>query len=158
MSEQKKAFQEYYPAELSHCYGCGTNNAEGHHVKSYWQGEQTIARFKPKPCHTAIPGFVYGGLIASLIDCHGTGSASAAAYKFAQRELGSLPPMRFVTAALNINYLAPTPMGVELVLLGTISEITAKKVIVDITVSANEIVCAKGQVVAVKMPDSWQSN
>jgi acyl-coenzyme A thioesterase PaaI-like protein len=152
-----KAFQECYPDDLSHCYGCGTNNPFGHQLKSYWSGEQTIAHFLPKPFHTAIPGFVYGGLIASLIDCHGTGSASAMAYKFEGREIGSSPTLRFVTGALNINYLAPTPEGVELELIGTFVEVKERKVIIEITVSANGVICAKGTVVAVKMPATMES-
>ncbi|MGY8872372.1 MAG: PaaI family thioesterase [Pseudomonadales bacterium] len=151
----KQAFQDGYPEELSHCYGCGSNNADGHQLKSYWLDEekgQTVAHFTPKACHTAIPGFVYGGLIASLIDCHGTGSASAAAYRAEGRAIGSAPALRFVTGALNVNFLAPTPMGVELILHGKITEIKERKVIVDITLSANDVVCVKGSVVAVKMP------
>ena len=75
---QEKAFQDYYAEDVSHCYGCGSLNTHGHQLKSYWDGEETVAHFTPKPFHTAIPGFVYGGLIASLIDCHGTGTAAAA--------------------------------------------------------------------------------
>lgn len=152
-----KAFQDCYPDDLSHCYGCGSNNHDGHQLKSYWAGEQTIAHFTPEPYHTAIPGFVYGGLLASLIDCHGTGSASAMAFKCAERPMGSEPALRFVTAALNINYLAPTPQGVELELLGSFVEVKERKVIVEITVSANGIVCAKGTVVAVKMPATMEA-
>lgn len=158
------AFQDCYPEELSHCYGCGKNNHDGHQLKSYWHTEQgnvseqaaeeTVAHFMPEQRHTAIPGFVYGGLIASLIDCHGTGSAAAMAYRQAERAMGTLPALRFVTAALNVSYLAPTPMGVELELIGRFIEVKAKKVVVEITVSANKVVCAKGTVVAVKMPDS----
>lgn len=152
----KRAFQACYPDDLSHCYGCGTNNHEGHQLKSYWSDEKTIAHFTPKPYHTAIPGFVYGGLIASLIDCHGTGSASAMAYQCEKREMGSSPALRFVTAALNISYLAPTPQCVELVLIGTFVEVKARKIIVEITVSANDITCAKGTVIAVKMPATME--
>ncbi|PID44465.1 MAG: thioesterase [Proteobacteria bacterium] len=152
-----QAFQDCYPEELSHCYGCGSNNAEGHQLKSYWLDEdrgETIARFTPKACHMAIPGFVYGGLLASLIDCHGTGSAAAAAYRAEGREMGSLPALRFVTGALNVSYLAPTPMGVELVLHGKITEVKERKVVVEITLSANDAVCVKGTVIAVKMPET----
>lgn len=150
----EKAFQDLYPEELSHCYGCGSRNAEGHGLKSYWDGEQTVARFTPEPFHTAIPGFVYGGLIASLIDCHGTGTASAAAYRAQGRAMGSLPALRFVTASLKVDYLAPTPMGVELELRGVPVEIRERKVIVEISVRAGDTVCARGQVIAVKMPET----
>ena len=108
----KKAFQDCYPDELSHCYGCGKHNHQGHQLKSYWHGQQTIAHFTPESFHTAIPGFVYGGLIASLIDCHGTGSAAAVAFRNEDRAMETLPAIRFVTGALNVNYLAPTPQGV----------------------------------------------
>ncbi|MBB1293273.1 MULTISPECIES: PaaI family thioesterase [unclassified Pseudoalteromonas] len=159
------AFQDYYPDELSHCYGCGKNNEQGHQLKSYWyQDEQnqgnidkTIAHFTPQPCHTAIPGFVYGGLLASLIDCHGTGSAAAIAYRYAERDMGTQPAFRFVTGALNVNFLAPTPMGVELQLIGSFIEVKPNKVIVDITLSANNVICVKGSVIAVKMPASFIS-
>jgi acyl-coenzyme A thioesterase PaaI-like protein len=158
----KYAFQDCYPEELSHCYGCGKNNNDGHQLKSYWQNideddllaNTTIARFTPSDIFTAIPGFVYGGMTASLIDCHGTGSASAMAYLAQKREMGSLPALRFVTGALNINYLAPTPQGVELELIGRFSQVKDRKIIVDITLSANNVICSKGQVIAVLMPDS----
>ena len=149
-----KAFQDYYPDELSHCYGCGKNNPQGHQLKSYWDGETTVAHYTPAPYHTAIPGYVYGGLIASLVDCHGTGTASAAAYRVAGREMGSAPPLRFVTGSLKVDFLAPTPQGVELELRGVAVEVKEKKVVVDITVTALGKLCAKGQVIAVRMPDS----
>lgn len=158
----KQAFQDCYPEELSHCYGCGKKNLDGHQLKSFWQhldkenllASTTIAHHMPSDIYTAIPGFVYGGMIASLIDCHGTGSASAMAYLAQAREMGSLPALRFVTGALNVSYLTPTPQGVELELIGRFSEVKDRKIIVEITLSANEIICAKGQVIAVLMPDS----
>ncbi|MDH3816376.1 MAG: PaaI family thioesterase, partial [Acidobacteriota bacterium] len=62
------AFQDNYPDELAHCYGCGRLNEHGHQIKSHWDGEETVAVFIPEPYHIAIPGYVYGGLIASLVD------------------------------------------------------------------------------------------
>ena len=92
---KSKAIQDYYPEELSYCYGCGRLNEHGHQIKSFWDGEGTIAHFTPKEYHIAIPGYVYGGLIASLIDCHGTGTAALASYLAAGREPGTQPPFRF---------------------------------------------------------------
>jgi acyl-CoA thioesterase FadM len=76
------------------------------------------------------------------------------AYRADGLAMGTIPALRFVTAVLNVSYLAPTPMGVELELIGTFSEVKAKKVVVAITVSANNVVCAKGTVITVKMPES----
>lgn len=150
-----KPIQDYYPDDVAHCYGCGRLNERGHQIKSFWDGDETISHFTPKEYHTAIPGYVYGGLIASLIDCHGTGSAALAAYRAENRELNSLPPLRFVTASLQVDYLKPTPLGVKLELRGKVIELKGKKVISEITVSANGMITARGKVVAVQMPESF---
>ena len=147
------AFQDFYPDDLSHCYGCGRLNSHGYHIKTQWDGEETLTRFTPAAYHTAIPGYVYGGLVASLIDCHSTGSAAAAAYRAEGRALDTDPPLRFVTARLTVEYLRPTPLGVPLEIRGTIVEIGARKVVVRSTVSASGEVCARGEVVAVRMPE-----
>lgn len=148
-----RAFQDYYPDDLSYCYGCGRLNDKGLQLKSYWDGEETVAAFTPRPEHMAIPGYVYGGLIASLIDCHGTGTAAAAAYRAAGREMGTEPAFRFVTASLKVQYLRPTPLGVPLEVRGRIEEVKGRKVVVSATVSAAGEVCASGEVVAVQMPE-----
>lgn len=148
-----KAFQDYYPDQLAHCFGCGRLNEHGHQLKSTWDGEETVAVFTPEPYHTAIPGYVYGGLIASLIDCHGTGTASAAAYREEGRAMDSEPPLRYVTASLKVDYLKPTPLGVPLEIRGRVEEIKGRKVVVNETVSAEDEVCARGRVVAVQMPE-----
>jgi len=147
------AFQDHYPDELAHCFGCGRLNEHGHQLKSHWDGEETVAVFTPEPHHIAIPGYVYGGLIASIIDCHGTGTAAAAAYREAGRGMGSNPPFRFVTASLQVDYLRPTPLGVPLEVRGSVEEVSGRKVIIRATVSAEGEVCARGKVVAVQMPD-----
>ena len=149
----QKAFQDFYPDELSYCYGCGRLNEQGLKLKSYWDGEETVAVFSPRPYHIAIPGYVYGGLIASIIDCHGTGTAAAALYRAEGRELGAEPRVRFVTASLHVDYIRPTPMGVSLEVRGKIKEIKGRKVIVSVTVSAGGEIYAKGEVVAVQMPE-----
>jgi acyl-coenzyme A thioesterase PaaI-like protein len=149
----QKAFQDYYPDDLSHCYGCGRLNEHGLQIKSYWEGDESVCTFTPKPYHTAIPGYVYGGLIASLIDCHGTGTAAAAAYLANDRQINTQPALRFVTASLHVDYLRPTPIGVALEIRGTVKEIKGRKVVVTATLSAEGEICARGEVIAVQMPD-----
>ncbi len=152
-----KAFQDYYRREGSYCYGCGRLNAHGLHIKSYWlDDEQTVCRFTPRPYHTAMPGYVYGGLIASLIDCHGTGTAAAAAYRAQNRPMDTDPPLRFVTASLHVDYLKPTPLGVPLELRGRVREIRGRRVVVEVTVFAQDTLCVRGQVVAVQIPEHLQ--
>ena len=150
-----QAFQDYYPAQLSYCYGCGRLNEHGLQIKSYWDGDESVCVFTPRPYHIAIPGFVYGGLIASLIDCHGTGTAAAAMYRAEGRALDTLPPFRFVTASLRVDYLKPTPLGAPLEVRGAVKEIKGRKVVVSATLSANGQICARGEVVAVQMPENF---
>ncbi|MDW0110287.1 PaaI family thioesterase [Sporosarcina aquimarina] len=152
----KSAIQDRYPDDFSWCYGCGRLNKKGHQFKTGWDGDQTVTYYEPEPDHTAIPGFVYGGIIASLIDCHGTGSAALALHRKNGYEPDSeeLPP-RFVTASLSVNYVKPTPQGTLLKAIGTIEEVHPKKFKVTVEVLADGERCATGEVVAVVMPASF---
>jgi acyl-coenzyme A thioesterase PaaI-like protein len=152
--ERMNAFQDYYPDDYAHCFGCGRLNDRGLKIKSYWDGNESVCRFRPNDYYTGgMKTILYGGIIASLIDCHGAGTAAAAK----ARELdipvktGSMP--RFVTAALKLDYLAPTPVGMELELRGIVKEIKGRKVIVEVTVSSGETLCAKGEGVFVQLRD-----
>ncbi len=147
------AFQDSYPNDLAHCYGCGSLNEHGHQIKSYWEGDETVCRFTPKPYHTAIPGYVYGGLIASLIDCHSTGTAAAAMFRKENRPMDSLPPFRFLTASLKVDYFKPTPIDSVLELRAKVLEIKGRKVVVEVNLFAENVKCAHGEVVTVQMPD-----
>ena len=148
-----KAFQDYYPDEWARCYGCGRLNERGLHIRTFWDGEESVTRFTPEPYHTAVPGFVGGGILASLIDCHGTGTAAAAAYRAEGRTMDSSPPLRFLTASLHVDYLKPTPLGVPLEVRGQVKEVKGRKVVVSATLSARGEICARGEVIAVQVPD-----
>lgn len=150
----QRAFQDYYPDHLSYCYGCGRLNEQGLQIKSYWDGDETLCRFEPKPYHIAIPGWVYGGLIASLIDCHGTGTAAAFAYRAEGREMGTEPYFRFVTASLHVKYLRPTLLGIPLEVRAYAKEVKERKIVVDVRVLAQGEVCVRGEVVAVRIKES----
>jgi acyl-coenzyme A thioesterase PaaI-like protein len=151
----EKAFQDYYPDQMNHCYGCGQLNEHGHRIRSFWDGDETVCIFHPKPYHTSLPGYVYGGLLASLMDCHGTGTASAAAYRDQGRGMDTDPPLRFVTASLKVDYLKPTPLGVPLEVRAKVKEVKGRKVTVSATLSAEGDVCVRGEVVAVQVPEEW---
>ncbi len=157
MSEQR-AFQDDYPDDFNHCYGCGQLNPEGLRIRTFWDGETTLTRYTPRACHTAIPGFVYGGLIASLIDCHGTASAAAAASREQGPPGDASPPRRFVTASLRVDYLRPTPLGPELEVRGRITRIDGRRITVEVEVSAEGRITARGTVIAAALPEKWGHN
>lgn len=149
------AFQDYYPEHLAHCYGCGRLNEHGYHIATNWDGEESLTRFTPQPFHTAVAGFVYGGLLASLIDCHSTATAAAAMYRADAREMDTLPAFRFVTASLRVNYAKPTPLGPELAIRGRVLEISGRKVLVASSLYAGTQETVSGEVLCVQMPESF---
>jgi acyl-coenzyme A thioesterase PaaI-like protein len=149
----KKSFQDYYPDNFSHCYGCGRLNEQGLKIKSYWDGDESVCTFQPQPYHIAIPGYVYGGLIASIIDCHCIGTASAAIVRAEGRELMEQAAPRFLTASLKVDYLKPTPLGVILEARARVKEIKGRKVVITVELSAGGEIRARGEVVTVMVPE-----
>ncbi|NTV65499.1 MAG: PaaI family thioesterase, partial [Oscillochloris sp.] len=87
---------------------------------------------------------------------HGTGTAAAAAYRAADRPMNSQPTLRYVTAALNVNYLRPTPLIESLEVRGRVKEIKGRKVVIEAWIVAAGEVCVRGEVVAVQMPDTMR--
>jgi acyl-coenzyme A thioesterase PaaI-like protein len=139
-----RAIQDEYPDE------------QGMQIKSYWDRRTSTAvcTYTPDAHQIGVPGYAYGGLIASLIDCHCIGTAFAA-WEAEKRALDT--DRRFVTAALHVDYLRPTPLGVPLEIRARPTEIGARKVVVAATLSANGEVCARGEVVAVRIPETMTS-
>jgi acyl-coenzyme A thioesterase PaaI-like protein len=145
------ALQDAWPQGT--CYGCGPANPLGLHIKSYWadDGETVIATFQPDEKYNAgFPNVMYGGLVASLIDCHSIWTAIAATYRAEGREHGSLPAISYVTGSLTVRYLRPTPMDVPSELRARVTELHPKKALVTCTLHAGGAITAEGSVVAVR--------
>ena len=148
------AVQDHYPDDFAHCYGCGRHNPTGIKLQSRWEGDDVVARITPRAEYIAFPGYVYGGLLASLVDCHAMATAAAHSERLAGRAVGEQPAPRFVTGSLHVDYLKPTPAGTELVLRARAKESGRRKVVVEVHLFAGEVETVRGEVVAVAMPDS----
>ena len=146
------AIQDHYPDEFAVCYGCGRLNAQGLHVRSVQVGDESVARFTPRAEHSGVTGFVYGGLVASLIDCHAIGAAAAAAERAEGRDVGEAPAPRYVTASLHVEFVAPTPLGPPIELRARVVEATARKSVVEVSLAVDGKTTATGRVVAVRIP------
>ena len=146
------AIQDHYPERFAHCYGCGPANPLGLKLKSYLIDGRTEARFMPGSCYTGgVPDNLYGGLIASLVDCHGTASAAAFAYRDRNRQMGDDGSLiRFVTASLKVDYLKPTPVGEELLIVGTLKSFEGRKAVSALSLSAKGVETARGEMTAVE--------
>ena len=145
--------QDAYPDDFSHCFGCGRLNQAGHQLKTRVDGDETVSRFTPLPEHMALPGYVYGGLLASLLDCHGMATAAAAQLRHEGHEVGEVPSPRYVTAALHVDYLKPTPLGGELEIRARVDEFTPRKVRLQAWVTTGGETTARAAIVAVPLPE-----
>lgn len=152
MSES--AVQDLYPDDVAWCYGCGRLNDKGLHVRTFARGDEWVASVVPRPEHTAIPGYVYGGLIASAIDCQSTGVAAGAAHAAAG---GEGPAPRFLTGTLKVEYLLPTPIDAPMDLVSRVLERKERKVVVATELFSKGLLCARGEAVAIRMPEGFPS-
>ena len=142
----------------NHCYGCGPENELGMQIKSYWVGDESVCRYMPRPEQCAGPlKYVYGGTIASLIDCHSICTATSNYYRQEGREIGAAPEIWCVTGKLSVSYLAPTPIDREILLRATIKACAEKKTVVVCRVYSDDVLVAEGEVIAVRVPDSWKN-
>jgi acyl-coenzyme A thioesterase PaaI-like protein len=92
------------------CFGCGHANSEGFHLRSYRAGDLTVADFVPRPEHDNGFGFVNGGIISTVLDCHG---AAVVMWEAESRGWRAAPgvPVPFITAGFDVKFLRPTPLG-----------------------------------------------
>lgn len=152
---QAIAIQDAIPH--NYCWGCGTLNPRGLRLKSYVEGEGTICRFQPPPDFMAGPTHVlYGGIIAAVIDCHCCCTAIAHGYREAGRALGSEPLIWSVTARLQVDYLAPTPIARPVELRARIVEAKGRKRVVACSVRSDGKETVRAELVAVDVPASWR--
>ena len=137
---------------VRHCHGCGADNRDGLRIKSYWEGDEAICTWQPRPHHCGgSREIVNGGIIACLIDCHSLNLAIAHAYRNEGRPIGSRPGIGYVTGNLNVSYLRPTPIDKPLHLRARIKRLEGRKVWVECTLSADGEVCATGEVLGIRL-------
>ena len=147
----EKAIQDQWSKYGTMCWGCGRNNEHGLQIKSYWDGEETVATWHPEPYHLAFPGALNGGIIAALIDCHSTNTANAAANKAEGHELSSGTVRTYVTGSLFVKYLKPTPVDKPVTLRAHVKEMKDRKVTVTCSLYSEGVECVTGEVVAIRV-------
>ena len=135
-----------------HCFGCGTLNAHGLHIKSRWEGDEFVCVWQPAPEHIGYPGYVYGGTIASVVDCHAIWASLSAHCREAGHDLSSgPPPFGVVTRSLCVNYLKPALVAQALELRARLVEHGERKSVVACSVSQGRLECATAEVVTVRV-------
>ena len=140
------------------CFGCGADNHAGLQLQSTWEeGDTSVARWTPDAIHAAGPRHVVnGGIIATVLDCHGVVTAIAAIYRREGRDIGSDPEIWCATTALKVEYLRPTPLGPELTLRGRVASVDGDRSSVECTLEAEGKERARAVVDVIRVPESWR--
>ncbi len=140
------------------CWGCGADNHAGLQLLSEWADETTtVARWTPSPDHAAGPRHVVnGGIIATVLDCHGVCTAIAELYRREGREIGTAPDLWCATTSMHVDYLRPTPLGPELTIRGSVVSEVDGRIAVDCVLEAEGKERARARVEVVQVPDSWR--
>lgn len=139
------------------CFGCGPANHEGLNLESYLtdDGSALEATFDPRPVHTAgMENVMYGGLVASLIDCNSIWAAMVFRNLADGRGPADPPAVSYVTGELNVTYQQPTPLDEPIVVRSWIDEDRddlGKKVRVKTTLGPAGDVSAIGDVLAISI-------
>jgi acyl-coenzyme A thioesterase PaaI-like protein len=143
----ESSLQERF-APLSICFGCGPANPKGLHIRSFVQGDEVLATWRPEPHHEAFPGVLNGGIIGSLLDCHCNWTA---AWHLMQRQQLAHPPCT-VTADYAIRLLRPTPTDGPVALSARVVESTADRATIEgvLTAGGKPRATCRGTFVAVQ--------
>ena len=135
------------------CFGCGTKNEDGLHVKSFWDGEESVCIWKPEKKYAGWSNLLNGGIISTLIDCHCMGTAAAYSYNMEGRALGSYPEYRYATGTLFVKYLKPTPLDSVIELRASIKEVKERKIVLICFLFGDTIKTVEAEVVAIRVYD-----
>ena len=128
MSNAVLSIQESLYPEIT-CFGCGHANPDGFHLRSYRDGELTVAEFTPRAEHDNGFGFLNGGIISTVLDCHG---AAVVMWEASERgwEAETGAPVPFITAGFDVRFLRPTPLGPTVRLVGTPVSVDESEIVV----------------------------
>ena len=144
-----RALQDRLPV---YCFGCGTLNAHGLHIKSRWQGDELVCVWQPSPEHIGFPGYVYGGTIASVVDCHAIWAALSLHCRKVGHDLDSgPPPFAVVTGSLQVSFLKPASVARPIELRARVVALEERKSVVTCSVHQGPVECATAQVVVVRV-------
>ncbi|DAC67317.1 TPA: PaaI family thioesterase, partial [Candidatus Thalassarchaeaceae archaeon] len=101
--KQLSVQEKYAPNSI--CFGCGPANEKGLQIRSFRTDNGLEMIFETKKEHQAFPGIINGGIISTLLDCHGNWAATMALMDENEDEN---PPCT-VTATFSLKLRRPTP-------------------------------------------------
>lgn len=135
------------------CFGCGPANDEGLQFESYQVPDERAleATVQPAERFRAVWGVVYGGYLASVIDCNSMWTAMTYASPAEARPPDDKPDATYATAELTVEYHETTPMGVPLDITSRVVGEIGRSVRVETEIVADGTQTATGDVTAVRV-------
>ncbi len=153
-NEDSSAFQDAMP--FNHCWGCGADNENGLQLKSHWQGERAVAAWQPQAQYMAGPEHVLnGGIISTLLDCHGVCTAVADGYRQEGRAVGEGEIIWYVTGSLSVSFLKPTPIDAPVHLEAIVERREGRKTWLQLLLSSQGEARARGELLAIRVSPEW---
>ena len=151
-TQNKKYFQNHMHENV--CFGCGINNDEGLHVKSYWDGDESVCTWQSEEKYHGWSDLMNGGIMATIIDCHCMCTSMAYAYKMENRELDSLPEYRYATGTIKVKYLNPTSNNHPVELRARVVEMKGRKIVLKCDFYSQGEKTAEAEVISIRVFDS----
>jgi len=127
-----QSLQETY-APNNRCFGCGPANEKGLRIRSFEEGDEVVAEWRPQPHHLAWEGVVNGGICGALLDCHSNWTAA----RHLMKSSGSATLPSTVTADFHVTLRRPTPMDAPLKLRARVVESQDDRAVVEASIEAN---------------------
>ncbi len=127
------------PTHHDYCYVCGPHNPAATGVTFRRTAKQVIGDVQLDHRHQGVPGLAHGGVIAALVD------EAAGSLLIAQG-------LRFVTAHLDVEYIAPVPTGQPLTITARLEHAQGRKHTVISELRSGTTLLATGRVLFVTVP------
>lgn len=131
--------RKYAPKSI--CFGCGPANELGLQIDSHRIENGLELHFLPNDEHQAFPGVINGGIIGTLLDCHGNWTAAIALMD----ATGDDEPPCTVTASYSVKLLRPTPDGEQLHITSKVVNLDVGRAEIEMVLEAAGVICAKGK-------------
>jgi acyl-coenzyme A thioesterase PaaI-like protein len=137
MTEGKSLQEIHNPDGV--CFGCGSTNPEGLHLRSFLGDGAVVAEWMPGPNHRSFPGVLNGGIIGTLLDCHSNWAAVVALLE-STGEFGMT-----VTANYAVTLLRPTPTDRPVQLRSWVTNLEGRRATVAASLSSGGEICATSE-------------
>lgn len=122
-----------------HCYVCGPANTASTGISFRQAGDAIEGHVVLDERHQGVPGLAHGGVIAAIMD------EVAGTLLIAEG-------LRFVTVALEVQYLAPVVIGEALTAMAWLDSRVGRKSSVGTRLSCGDVALATARVVFVEVP------